>query len=299
MELRHLRYFVAVAEELNFGRAAERLRISQPPLSQQIRKLEDELGVRLFYRTKRRVELTEVGGLFLAEARKTLRQAEGAARVARRAGRGELGSLSLGFVGSAAYGVLPELLRGFRGEYPGVRLELRTMTTLEQAEALENGEIGLGVLRPPVEGDLKLLPVADEPLVAVLPEGHPLAARRTVPLAALAGEDFVLWPRRSGSAVYDRILGLCAGAGFSPRVAQESEEHQVIMGLVAARLGVSLMIGDPGLFSGRGVVFREVRDPRWSWGLALAHRRREGSPVVRAFVELARRTATSTEPARR
>jgi DNA-binding transcriptional LysR family regulator len=294
MELRHLRYFVAVAEELNFGRAAERLRISQPPLSQQIRKLEDELGVRLFYRTKRRVELTEAGGLFLDEARKTLRQAERAARVARLAGRGELGSLSLRFVGSAAYGVLPELLRAFRQEYPGVRLELRTMTTLEQAEALESGEIGLGVLRPPLDGDLELLPVAREPLMAVLPEGHVLADRDTVPLAALAGEDFVLWPRRSGSAVYDRILGLCAEAGFSPRITQESEEHQVIAGLVAAGFGVSLVIGDPKLFSGRGVVFRTVRDPGWSWELALAHRRRRGSPAVRAFVELARRTATST-----
>lgn len=289
MELRHLRYFVAVAEELNFGRAAGRLRISQPPLSQQIRKLEDELGVELFYRTKRRVELTEAGGLFLAEARKTLRQAEEAARVARRSGRGELGALSIGFVGSAAYGVLPELLRGFREEYPGVRLELQTMTTLEQVGALENGDIGLGVLRPPVDGDLEILPVSREPLVAVLPEGHALAIRETVPLAALAGEDFVLWPRRSGSAVYDRILGLCAEAGFSPRVTQESEEHQVIAGLVAAGLGVSLVIGDPALFSGRGVVFRTVRSPGWIWELALAWRRGESPPAVRAFVELTER----------
>lgn len=287
MELRHLRYFVAVAEEMNFGRAAERLRISQPSLSQQVRDLERELGVELFDRSRRRIELTHAGGLFLKEARLALSQAEQAARTARRAHRGEIGKLSVGFVGSAAYEVLPKVLRAFRERYAQVELELRTMHTSQQLEAFEEGLIQVGFLRPPVGESLAARPVLREPLVAALPVDHPLAGRGRVYLSGLAEEGFILWPRSSGPAAHDRVVGLCRRAGFSPNVVQESAELQTVAGLVAGGLGVALLIGKPEhLLRHRRVNYKVVGDPETTWELAAAWRSEERSPVVRAFIEV-------------
>ncbi len=287
MELRHLRYFVAVAEEMHFGRAAERLGMSQPPLSQQVKDLERELGAQLIDRSRRRIGLTHAGGLFLEEARLALSQAEKAARTARRAHRGEIGTLSIGFVGSATYEVLPEALRSFRERYPDVGLELRTMHSAQQAEAFREGRIQVGFLRPPVDGSIATRTLLEETLVAALPADHSLADAQKVSLSELAGEDFVLAPRPSGPAVYDRIVGLCRRAGFSPNVAQESAELQTVAGLVAAGVGVALLVGRPEhLLRHRGVAYREVGDPGSTWELVLAWRKEERSPVAQAFVEM-------------
>lgn len=285
MELRHLRYFVAVAEELHFGRAAARLNIAQPPLSQQIRRLEEMLQVPLFRRTRRRVELTDAGRAFLEGAREALRQVEAAVHRARRADAGEIGHLALGFVGSAAVSVLPDLVRRLRSRFPGVKLALVEQTTAQQVEALLAGRLQAGLVRPPlVARGLEVRTVAREPLVVALPAGHPLAAGRDVPLPSLAGEPFVLFPREQGPGLHDLVLAACAEAGFSPAVVQEATQMQTIVGLVAAGLGVALVPGSVRRYRQRGVVFRPLRGPVPTVDLAVAWRRGDPSAVLQAFL---------------
>ena len=203
MELRHLRYFVTVAEELHFGRAAQRLQIAQPPLSQQIRQLEEELGVQLFHRTKRSVQLTEAGQLFLEEACQILTRAEQAIQIVQRADRGETGRLTLGFVGSATYSVLPVVLKVFRKRFPEVLLSLHEMTTTQQVQALHEDRIHLGFVRPPIhEQELMIESILKEPFVAVLPKFHRLANETQISLRSLANDPFILFPRYLGSGFY-------------------------------------------------------------------------------------------------
>jgi len=289
MELRHLRYFVAVAEELHFGRAARRLRMSQPPLSQQIAALEGELGVKLFERG-RRTALTHAGQMMLPEARATLEQAERAARRAQRADRGEIGSLSVGFVRSATYRALPVSLRAFRERAPDVELSLHSLSTLGQIDAFEEGRIDVGFLfrlpEQPMSDWLSLRTVSREPLVAGLPQGHPSAQKEKVPLGDLSLDRLLLWARSAGAGTFDRIVALCREAGFSPENVQELSHWQTIAQLVAAGVGVSLQIGDPRLLKSYGVVYRAVDDPGASWELAVAHRSDERSPVVEAFLDV-------------
>lgn len=292
MELRHLRYFIAVAEELHFGRAAARLGIAQPPLSMQIRDLERELGARLFARTNRRVTLTEAGRVFLDGARRTIAQLEDATLQARLAGRGEIGELRIGYVSSATYQVLPYLLRAFRDVNPGVVMRLHMATSLEQTAALREGRLDVGILRLPVdEATLDWRAVTDEPLVAVLPASHPLAAQKRTPLAALAGEAFILYPRADNPGIHDAIIELCMRAGFSPIIAHETGNMQAITALVAGGLGVALVIAPPGLRMAPDVVVRPLDGADIPiWRTALAWRReREVAPVVRAFL-------TASEP---
>ena len=288
MELRHLRYFVAVAEELHFGQAAARLHVAQPPLSRQIQLLERELGVSLFIRRNRRVELTTAGEVFLEGARQTLATAEIAAHDAQRAERGEIGRLALGFVGSAAYAVLPSLLRAFRVRYPEVELSLQAMTTQEQVAAFQQRRIQAGILRPPVgERMLALHTVVREPLVVALPESHALARHERVPLAALADEPLILYPRADGPGVHDAIVNLCRQAGFTPRIVQEAGEMQTIAGLVAGGIGIALVIAAFEYLHSWGVTYRPVANDIPSWELALAWRHDEVSTVVRAFLSTA------------
>ena len=200
MELRHLRYFVAVAEELHFGRAARRLEMAQPPLSIQIQRLEKELGVKLLERTQRHVGLTAAGRVFLERARRVLEQAELAVHAAQRAGRGETGSLAVGFVGSATYGVLPEVLRLFRRRFPDVDLMLYEMGSTAQQRAVVEGRLHLGLIRTPrdnagLDEALAQQVVQREPLVVALPKGHALTRLETLPLIQLAAEPFILFPR--------------------------------------------------------------------------------------------------------
>jgi len=285
MELRHLRYFVAVAEELHFGRAATRLHLAQPPLSRQIRALEDEVGVALLARTNRRVALTEAGRVFLEGARRTLAQADAAVGDARRAARGEIGRLALGFVGTATYDVLPRLLRAFRVASPDVVLELRSLTTGEQVAAFRERRLDIGLLRPPVDDPtLALRTIVREPLLAVLPDTHPLAGYARVPLGALADEPFILYRRASGPATHDRIVGACLRAGFSPAIVQETDEMQTMAGLVAGGLGVALMIAPVGAPHSAGVVYRPLEGAAPTWEMALAWRRDNETAVVRAFL---------------
>lgn len=289
MELHHLRYFVVVAEELHFGRAAQRLYIAQPSLSIQIRDLERAVGVPLLARTNRRVQLTEAGRVFLEGARRTLAQVDRTVQDAQRAHRGEIGQLILGFVGSAAYEVLPRLLRAFRAAYPEVELRLHSMTTKEQLAALAERRLDVGLLRLPVEdATLAWRVVTNEPVVAVLPATHPLAGQARVPLEALADEPFILYPRADRPAIRDTIITLCHQVGFSPTIVQESREMQTIVGLVAGGIGVALVIAPAGYRGPGEVVFKPLSEEQnLTWEMALAWRHEsELVPVVRALLSV-------------
>ncbi|MDQ3630548.1 MAG: LysR substrate-binding domain-containing protein [Actinomycetota bacterium] len=292
MELRHLRYFVAVAEELHFHRAAERLHISQPPLSQQIRALEAELGVQLLERTRRSVTLTAAGAVFLRDVREILDAVDAAAETVRSVARGEAGRLALGFVGSAMHGALPGVLRAHRRTFPRVQLVLTELPTAGQLEALMAGRIDVGVIRPPVrEPGLAFETIHTEPLVVALPEDHELAARREIALADLAAEPFVLLARREAPGLHESLRRAMADAGGVPKVVQEAREMQTVVGLVAAGLGVSLVPASVGADEHRGVAFRPVAGTAPTVELALAWRPDDHSPVLAAFLDTAREEA--------
>ncbi|BDG01886.1 LysR substrate-binding domain-containing protein [Anaeromyxobacter oryzae] len=289
MELRHLRYFVAVAEELHFGRAAARLGIAQPPLSQQIRQLEDELGAELLVRARRRVALTEAGRVFLAEARGILQRAAAAVTAARRAARGETGSLAVGVVASATYGLVPRVFRTFRARHPDVAVSLAVMSTGAQVAALRAGQIQLGLARPPF-GDETLVADAlvEEPVVAALAADHALAARRALRLRALAAEPFVLFPRDRRPGWYDFVLGVCRGAGFQPVVGQEAPDLATAMALVAAGLGVTLVPASVRDLRREGVAYRPLGPPAPRTTLLALRRPGDALPVVDRFLAVAR-----------
>ncbi|AZM44819.1 LysR family transcriptional regulator [Streptomyces sp. WAC 06738] len=261
MELRQLRYFVAVAEELHFGRAAGRLGIAQPALSQQIRKLETDLGVELLTRNRRRVALSPAGAAFLPEARETVARAARAARVARRTAAGELGRLALGFVGSATDELLPRAMPVLRTRYPDLEITLRESTSAEQVAALARGELDLGLLRPPspLPAGLRTRLLTREPLVAALPVGHRLTRLPRLTAADLRGEPFVRFPRAKGAWMYDLITDYCRGdGGPPPEVAQEAVMMQTITALVAAGTGVALVPASQRTLARPGVAFRRL-----------------------------------------
>ena len=294
MELRHLRYFVAVAEELHFGRAARRLGISQPPLSQQIQALEDELGACLFERTNRRVALSAVGELFLPEVRAVLAQLDKAVAVARRASQGELGELKVGFTSSAPFtSTIPRALRAFRQACPAVHLELRELSSREVAAAGGEGLLQVGMIRPleSLPAGLEALELFAEPLVAVLPAGHPRVVEGAsgIALAELADEPFVFFPRSFGTGLYDQVIDLARNAGFSPRIVQEASEAMTLIGLVATGLGVTVLPASFSRLRIDGVVYRTLRDADASTAVWLVRRRGEASPLVQRFAELLER----------
>jgi DNA-binding transcriptional LysR family regulator len=292
MELRYLRCFVAVAEELNFTRAAERLHMAQPPLSMQIRKLEGELGVALFTRSKRHVAMTDAGQVFLGEARQLLAMAERAAAEARWAAAGTAGRLAIGFVGSAATAFLPEVVRSYRTVRPRVALAMYELTTTQQLDALRRGDIVAGFLRPPVEGGDRLAVevVQREPLLAALPAGHSLVEREEVPLALLADEDFITFQRDLGPGLHSQIHDLCRRAGFVPRVAHEAGQMLTIVSLVSAGLGVAVVPASMRCVFRGSVAYRPLADESAPAAeLALAWRQDDGSGRLGSFVEVARR----------
>jgi len=288
VELRHLRYFVTVAETLHFGRAAEQLHIAQPPLSQQIRRLEAELGVRLLQRTSRRVGLTDAGRLFLVEARRTLTQADRAAKVAVRAYRGELGRLTIGYMASAKLSVFPRVLPAFRERYPDVHLVLQILAPREQFQRLRAGRLDVGFVRLPArDRRLAIVPVFREPLVAVLPKRHAFARQRTVSLRSLREETFVLFPREHSPGYYDSLMEICRQSNVEPKLVQESEKLQTIVSLVAMGRGVSLMPKCVTDLVRKGVVYRPLRPRVPNTELALVYDSAHRSPLVQAFVSLA------------
>ena len=291
MELRHLRYFVAVAEERHFGRAAERLHIAQPPLSQQIRRFEAELGEPLFHRTTRSVELAPAGEALLERAPAILAAVDAAVEDARRAARGEYGRLAIGFTGSSTYAMLPSLAAAMREALPGVVLDLRgELLTPAQVARLLDGTLDLGLLRPPVnERELDTEVLHSEPLLAVLPETHPLAGAEAVPLERLEGEPFVTYPSHFRSVVHDAVEDACEAHGFQPVAAHEVAETATLVSFVAAGLGVSLVPASVRNMTVEGAVYRPLLDDATRVELAVAWRRDDDRPVLSRALDVIRR----------
>lgn len=290
MELRHLRYFVAVAAEGNVTRAAESLGIGQPPLSQQIKSLERELGVQLFRRTAHGVNLTDAGNAFLIEAKLVLADAERAIYAARRADRGETGRLRLGFTGSAAFNpVVPTTIHRFQRAYPEVELTLEEANTPVLLHGLLDGQLDAVFLRPGGEQPegIGLHRFPDEPMKIVLPSSHPLAAEKRLPLTALKNENFVLVPGPAGIALYDEIVRACGKVGFSPKLTQSAPQIASVVSLVAAGLGVSIVPAAITQVRMKGVRYLDVQGSALRARLALAWRWEDDSPALRnlkAFV---------------
>jgi len=281
--LRQLRYFAAVAEELHFGRAAARLGMAQPPLTQQIQKLERALGCTVFLRQPRKTTLTEAGNALLEDATRILREFEDALERARRAGRGETGQLTVGTPPSVMLTRLPIAIRRYRERFPEVRFTLKELSTSAIAAGLEAGTVDLGLLREAATTGEVIL---GEPVVAVLPAGHVLAARAGLKLRQLAEEPFVLFPRRLGEAFYDRLISFCVHAGFTPRVVQEATQWQSVVTFVETGLGVSLAPACVRRFRWKGVVYREL--PGLSTTVSAGLRKDGPSAAAAAFLKILR-----------
>jgi DNA-binding transcriptional LysR family regulator len=287
IDLRHLRYFAAVAEELHFGRAAARLGMAQPPLTQQIQKLEREVGYSLFARNSRRTGLTEAGRVLLESSRRLLAGLEEAIEYTRRAGRGEAGQLRVGTPPSVMLTRLPKAIRKYRQRYPDIRFNLREASTSAILRELRAGALDLGFLREvePSEG-LASEVILREPLNAVLPASHPLAEKRGLNLRHLAGEPFVLFPRQVGEAFYDRLIGICSESGFIPRVVQEATQWQSVVTFVETGLGVSIAPACVAKFRWAGVVHRAL--PGRTTTIFAAWQAANTPPAVSRFLNLVR-----------
>jgi DNA-binding transcriptional LysR family regulator len=296
-ELRHFRYFVATAEELNFGRAARRLRIAQPSLSRQILDLEREIGVRLFDRNRRGVALTGAGSQFLDGARAALLRVAEAIDLAQRAARGEIGLLRIAYLPGMATSRLPLIVRSFRARHPGVKVVLREAWPEEQRQQLLRGDLEIGFMRGRVaETALATETMLAEEVLVALPTGHPLARRRVLSLRALATEAFVLPDRMRGPAFHDEIVALCRAAGFSPRAAQEGAYLELV-GAVASGAGVALVPGSMRRALRAGVVYRRLRE-RPQTEIAMTWPRATQSPALLDFLGQARSGATIGRTAR-
>lgn len=292
MELRHLRYFLAVAEELHFGRAAKRLNMSQPPLSHQILQLEEDLGVKLFQRTRRQVKLTWAGQMFAQESRLILAQVDHAATVAVQANQGQIGQLTIGSVlsaDSATHRTVVEILQTFTKRHPHVRLALRSLSTPQQIEALQTGRLDVGFLTAHLAHDAVLAtePVRREPLMLAVPKDNPLSARRTISMHALAAEPFIMISRNLAPAFYDLIVAWFRDQGFSVNAAYEADSLFSTLTLVECGIGVALL---PSSLEGvrRDVLFREVQVKTPSLELLVAYRRDSQSEVLRSFLAVVR-----------
>ncbi len=297
MELRHLRYFAAVADALHFGRAAAQLHVVQPALSQQIKRLERELGVPLLTRTRRHVQLTEPGRLFLQEARRVLAQSEVAVRTAQRAAVGDVGRLAVGFVEIAMWTAFPKILRAYRDRYPEVEITLNDRPIPRLLEGLAQGQFDIVCIPLPLPGNgLGSKIIADAPLIAALPEGHPLARRHRVPLTALAHEPFVGFPLSLRTRLIDDLLATCSNAGFAPRIVQEAEPLHTIIALVSAGIGVTLAPAWVENFRRAGVVYRRITPAGPRFKLAVVWRAATLSSTVTKFIALVDTTVSRTRP---
>jgi DNA-binding transcriptional LysR family regulator len=283
------RYFMAVAEELNFSRAAERLHMAQPPLSAAIRQLERDLGVDLFVRTTREVKLTEAGSAFLAGARRTLADAERAAEDAKRAAAGELGHLRLAYSWSTRFETLPALGRAFRATHPAVELLAQEMWNARMPQAFANGSIDIALsLCPEIAAELQLAPIHKERLVGLLPASHPLAGEDAIPLSALADEEFIVFPREIAPRLYDAFVSIFRRAGFEPRVRVESFHTGWDLGVLAEIPAVAMA---PQTVAGGlpdGIVAVAVSEPTDSLETCLVWRADDSTPTIAAFVGVAR-----------
>jgi DNA-binding transcriptional LysR family regulator len=287
MDLRRLRAFATVADERHFGRAALRLGVAQPPLSRLVQALEAELGVSLFDRSRRQIELTDAGRVLREHAERILSALEVARQDTQRAGRGESGVLRIGYVSSVAYSGIGELLRAYRARFPDVELHLREESPQAQVESLRARRIDVGFVRGPLrDPTLEAERVRDEALVVTMPSDHRLRRHRTLGLARLANEAFVMFPRERGPHFYDYIVGLCQAAGFEPRVVQHAPALDIVS-LVAIGLGIAIVPETWRALHTRRLVFRPISgNPRAE--LLLAWPAGEPAPVVRSFVDVVR-----------
>lgn len=294
IELRQLRHFVMVAEEMHFGRAAQRLHMTQPPLSQSIQALEALLGVQLFRRTSRSVALTPAGIALLPEAQRILQQTAALPDLMRRAASGASGRLSLAFVSTADYSVLPHFLREFREAYPQVEIDLREATTDVQLDELTQGRIDVGLLIPPLPDKARLqldyLPVLSEPLILAVPKGlNAVRGKQTVALQAVAELPLIIFPRRIAPAFHDAILACYRDAGLTPHIGQEAIQMQTIIGLVSAGMGIALVPQSVSNLKRPGVDYKALADKTPLVETGMAWRRDNTSPVLNAFLELLRK----------
>lgn len=288
--IRQLRYFVVVAEELNFTRAAERLQIAQPPLSRQIQSLEQTLGFTLFERTNRRVALTAAGAVFLAECRQILSQIERSVATAQQIAHGGAGQLVVGFEGAAHNPFFFNIIRQFRTQFPDVELIMQEMPSGQQIRALLQGQLNVGLIEPMAAGivagdDITIVPLLSEPLVVALADRHPLVQKEPISLSQLAADPWVTGRSDYGCGLLLRILNACRQAGFSPKVQQETNDLQMTLGFVASGLGVTLL-PESSQLNQPGVVYRSVKPPAPEVQLAIAWRPERKSPVVGSFLQV-------------
>jgi DNA-binding transcriptional LysR family regulator len=299
MELRHLRYFVAVAEELSFTRASERLHIGQPPLSQQIQALEEEIGATLFDRSRRTIRLTEAGRIFLDDARRILRLTDQAAETAHRVQRGEIGQIKIGFTKSSAFTeIFPQIIQTYRSRYPNVNLLFHEMSTMRQLSGLSDYSLDVGFIRPAPETEIpsnfSLALLERHPLAVVVHEGHRLIKAKRVSLNELKDEGIIMFPRDEGTTLNPLVHRLCTEAGFEPKIAMEAREAATIIGLVAAGCGIAIL---PYVFHTigiKGTHFRLIGSSTAMTDLTLASRSHEASSTTRAFLEIAKELTKST-----
>ncbi len=286
-ELRHLRYFVAVAEELHFGRAAARAGVAQPALSQQVRRLEAAVGAELLVRSTRSVALTPAGAALLPHARRALSEARQGVAAAGRAARGEIGHLTVGFIETAAVALVPAAVRSFRARHPNVSLTLRELPVDAQLAGVRARTLDLGVVRAPVEADdLEIVPLSDDHLLIATPQSHPLAERGSATAQDLLGESLVALSREVVPGLHDQVIALFAAHGRPAQIAQEANSIQAVMGLVAAGLGIAVLPSSLRSVSREGIVFVEL-EPVAVSALEAVSRRDETSPLVPAFLEAA------------
>ncbi len=300
MELRHLRYFIALAEELHFGRAAARLHITQPPLSRQLKELEKELEVVLLARNNKVVKLTEPGRIFLEHARHLQEILDRAIKLTRKAHRGEFGRLAIGYLGGAAFHLLPNVLRHFRENHPDVELALHGMITSEQLEALLKGSIDVGIMRPTSSlHEYKSELILREPFVVALPIEHRLARRRDIHIRNLAQEKFVMLPATPSGGLYRKIMELCLQAKLEPKIVQVATEIRSVVGLVGAGIGISIVPSSVQRMNISNVVYRRLRGVRSYAEMVMVWREDGETPVVAQFLRTVREVAASLKPLER
>lgn len=287
MELRHLKYFQAVSSHLHFSEAAKELRISQPPLSKQISQLEEELGVKLFTRTNRKVELTEAGTYFTNSCKFVMNLLDKEIETTRRIHEGELGTITLGFSGSVVYSILPTVIKEFKKTQPSLNLIVEQHTSSEQEKLILNGNINVGMLVPPVKNDkIETLLIKKEGFLVVIPRGHFLEKfPEPIDLEMMKDVDFIMTPESSGKGYYDSIITLCKSAGFYPNIVQNAQEQQTIITLVASELGIAIVPESTASIINEDVVFKKIKQ-KHKKTTALAWHKDSLSPSVRIFTEL-------------
>lgn len=287
LETRHLIYFRAVAEHLNFTRAAESLNMSQPPLSYQIKQLEDYLGVDLFHRTKRTVKLTEAGEYFYEVTVRTLNNFNNHIETVRKIGQGEIGNLRTGFGGSIVYDILPKIIQHIHSQYPKLKLTVQQLTTSQQINALKNGDIDIGILVPPIyDQSINVLPIRKEEFIVCLHKDHPLA-QYPAPLNIdlFRDENIIMTPYEAGAGYYESIMRLCQLGGFSPNITQTAQEQHTIVSLVASGIGIAFVPSSSSRINQENVVYRKLTEKVYK-ETAVAWNVGDNTPSVKLFLSV-------------